>query len=165
MKECKICKNIKDLKYFRSRVKKSGEIYTKPTCHACYSKKNKDKYRELYNQKERERRANLSSERKEELIKYAREWKRKNVEKSREITKRSMRKKLQDPIRKEEFREKERISWNMKRKTLSDDYIVYLLITKYERGIIYKRNISPEIIETKRKSLILKRKVRNLCLQ
>lgn len=165
MKQCICCKRERDLKCFRPRVKKSGEIYIRPTCHACSSKKNKDKNRELYNQKARENYAKLSPERKEELKQRAYEWRKNNLQKSRETVRKSIQKKLQDPIRKEEYNQKQRITWNMHRKTLSDQYIVCLLVTKYERGIVYKNDIPPEVIEAKRNSLILKREIRKSCLQ
>jgi hypothetical protein len=76
-----------------------------------------------------------------------------------------MRKKLQDPVRKEKFRQKERDNWSIKRKTLSDLYIVCLLTTKYERGLLYKEDIPAELIETKRKALLLKREIKQSCLQ
>ena len=165
MKYCPSCKRDRDLKCFRPRVKKSGEIYIRPICHACSSKKNKDKNRELYNQKERERYAKLGPERKEQLKQRTYEWRKNNLQKSRETVRKSMQKKLQDPVRKKEFNQKQRITWNIHRKTLSDSYIVCLLVTKYERGLLYKQDIPPEVIETKRKALLLKREIRQRCLQ
>lgn len=92
---------------------------------------------------------------------YYRDRYHKNIEKHRELAR--VRQTKHRKSNRSKLYSKHNIYMDIKRKELGDLYIKCLL-AKHSKGLSLN-DITPELIELKRKQLLLKRKIKELCLQ
>jgi hypothetical protein len=159
MKKCIACKKVKDLKYFSQKIRKSGKIYSKPKCRACYSTEHRFKNKELLNQQARERWKNISDERRKKMNEWAAEWRKNNSEKRKVSVKKFNDKIRSNPISNEKKNLADRIYHGKIRDNLSDNYVASKVIGKKGCGILFKKDIPQELIDMKRKQILLMRQI------
>ena len=63
------------------------------------------------------------------------------------------------------LKEKDKAYQKTNVKNLSDRYIVHILVNYKCRGLLFKKDIPQELIKIKRDQLLLKRQIRQRCLQ
>ena len=81
------------------------------------------------------------------------------IKKTRELNAASWIRIKNDPERKEKKNKFDRDRSKVCRETLSDNYVIARVIGKKGKGLLFKKDIPQELVELKRKQLILKRQI------
>jgi hypothetical protein len=159
MKQCTSCKEVKDLRYFSQKIRKSGKVYSKPKCGACYSREHHAKNRELINQQAKERWKNVSDEGRKKMNEWAAEWRKNNPGKRKTSVKKFNDKIRSNPISNKKKNLSDRIYHSKITNNLSDGYVAGTVIGKKGVGILFKKDIPQDLIDMKRTQLLLMRQI------
>ncbi len=156
---CKSCNKEKPSSYFSIKIRKTGKIYLKSVCSTCYTKKHRSENREKYNELAREKYKTRTEEQRKKYNLLAANSRKRNYKKTRELNASSWIRIKNDPERKEKKNKFDRDRSRFCRETLSDNYVIARVIGKKGKGLLFKKDIPQELVELKRKQLILKRQI------
>jgi hypothetical protein len=158
-KTCKTCNKEKKLSSFKLTVRKTGKVYTKPSCENCYHKRHMDENRERRNELAKISYKNRTEEQRKKHNLWAAEWRNKNPNKMKIKSTRLWQSVKTDPIKKEKKNKLNCDYLKKCRETLSDGYVISRIIGKEGVGILYRKDIPQDLIDMKRTQLLLKRQI------
>lgn len=158
---CKSCNKEKPSFNFNIKIRKTGKIYLRSMCSACYTKKHRSENREKYNELAREKYKTRTEEQRKKYNLLAANSRKRNYKKTKELSAASWIRIKNDPERKEKKNKSDRDYSKVCRDTLSDNYVIARVIGKKGKGLLFKKDIPQELVELKRKQLILSRAIRN----
>lgn len=156
---CNSCSEKKSASYFSIKIRKTGKIYLKPICSTCYRRKHRSENREKHNELAREAYKHRSDEKRIKYNLLAANSRKRNYKKTRELNAAAWIRIKNDPERKEKKNKFDRDHSKVCRETLSDNYVIAKVIGKKGKGLLFKKDIPQELVELKRKQLILKRQI------
>ena len=159
LKVCKQCNQEKPISSFKMMIRKTGNIYVKPTCEKCYSKKHLEENRKRVNERSKYYYKNRTEEQRKKYNLWANEWRKNNPEKRKLVAIKCNKKRLTNPINHEKKKLCDRRYHDKIRDNLSDGYVASKVIGKHSYGILFKKDIPQELIELKRKQILLKRQI------
>ena len=158
-KTCESCNEEKSTSYFNLKIRKTGKIYLKPICTTCSGRKYRSENRESRNKREMEYYRNRTEEQRKKYNILAANSRKRNYKKTRELSVASWNRIKNNPERREKKNKIHRDYCKHNREILSDSYVKATVIGKKGKGLLFKKDIPQELVDLKRKQLVLIRQI------
>lgn len=158
-KTCESCNEEKSTSYFNLKIRKTGKIYLKPICSTCSKRRYRSENREKNNERAMEYYRNRTEEQRKKYNILAANCRKRNYKKTRELSVASWNRIKNDPERREKKNKIQRDYSKHNREILSDSYVKGRVIGKEGKGVLFREDIPQELVDIKRKQLVLIRQI------
>ena len=156
---CKYCNKEKSSSSFSIKIRKTGKIYLKSVCSTCYTKKHRSENREKHNELARENYKTRTEEQRKKYNLLAANSRKRNYKKTRELNVASWIRIKNNPERREKKNKIHRDYCKHNKEILSDSYVIARVIGKEGKGLLFRKDIPQELVDIKRKQLVLIRQI------